>query len=145
MKNFKFCWKWSQTCCFDMKRVLKLKYWVFKNFRNFPLGPWHRPLTIDHLPWTTYHWPLTIDHLPLTTYHWPLTTYHWSLTMDHLPLTTYHWPLTTYHLPLTIYHLPSKFKFCWKWSQTCCFDMKRVLKLKKVEKSSFKNFRNFSP
>ena len=37
------------------------------------------------------------------------------------------------------------FKFCWKWSQTCCFDMKRVLKLKKVEKSRFKNFRNFSP
>ena len=32
------------------------------------------------------------------------------------------------------------FTVCWKWSQTCCFDMKRVLQLKKVEKSSFKNF-----
>ena len=33
-----------------------------------------------------------------------------------------------------------KFEIGWKWSQTCCFDMKRVLQLKKVEKSSFKNF-----
>ena len=31
-------------------------------------------------------------------------------------------------------------KFCWKWSETFCFDMKRVLKLKKVEKSRISNF-----
>ena len=32
------------------------------------------------------------------------------------------------------------FAIDWKWSQTCCFGMKRVLKLKKIEKSSFQNF-----
>ena len=32
------------------------------------------------------------------------------------------------------------FAIGWKWSQICFYGMKRVLKLKKIEKSSFQNF-----
>ena len=136
IKNLKFCWKWSETFCFDMKRVLKLKYRVFKNFRNFPLGPWHRPLTIDHLPWTTYHWPLTIDHWPLTIGHLPWTTYHWPLTIDHLPLTIYHLPFTTYHQNLNFAgngpkHVVLTWNEFWSW--------------KKLKIQVLKIFEKFSP
>ena len=49
-------------------------------------------------------------------------------------------PLSPRHFGVFFGEKIKNLKFCWKWSETFCFDMKRVLKLKKVEKSRISNF-----
>ena len=49
-------------------------------------------------------------------------------------------PLSPRHFGVFFGEKIKNLKFCWKWSETFCFDMKRVLKLKKVEKSRKTNF-----